>query len=78
MRKGLNHNSQTTSVNDLLHRYTNRQLNLTPGFQRNSVWTPKDRAKLIESIIRNYPIPAIFLYRREEKGKIIYDIIDGK
>lgn len=78
MRKGLNHNSYITSINDLVHRYTNGQLNLNPGFQRNSVWTLKDRAKLIESIIRNYPIPAIFLYRREENGKIIYDVIDGK
>jgi len=62
----------------LVHLYNNRQLNLNPGFQRNSVWTTKDRAKLIESVIRNYPVPAIFLYRREENGKIVYDVIDGK
>lgn len=53
-------------------------LNLSPGFQRESVWTIKDRQKLIDSVIRNYPIPAIFLYRREENGEIIYDVIDGK
>ena len=55
-----------------------RHLNLSPGFQRNSVWTLTDRRKLIDSVLRNYPIPAIFLYRREEKGDIIYDVIDGK
>ena len=55
-----------------------RHLNLSPGFQRQSVWTKKDRQKLIDSIIRNYPIPAIFLYRRKEDGEIIYDVIDGK
>ncbi len=55
-----------------------RHLNLSPGFQRESVWTKKDRQKLIDSILRNYPIPAIFLYRRKENGEIIYDVIDGK
>jgi hypothetical protein len=42
------------------------------------VWTQKDRQKLIDSVLRNYPIPAIFLYRREENGEIIYDVVDGK
>jgi len=78
MRKDLTHNSYPKPVHDLVHLYNNRQLNLNPGFQRNSVWGVKDRAKLIESIIRNYPVPAIFLYRREENGKIVYDVIDGK
>jgi hypothetical protein len=51
---------------------------LEPGFQRQSVWTERDRAKLIDSILRNYPLPAVFLYRREDDGQIIYDVIDGK
>jgi len=78
MRKELNHHSYPKPVHDLVHLYNNRQLNLNPGFQRNSVWSTKDRSKLIESIFRCYPLPAIFLYRREENGKIIYDVIDGK
>ncbi len=38
----------------------------------------KDRAKLIESIIRNYPLPAISLYRRHENGQLVYDVMNGK
>jgi hypothetical protein len=53
-------------------------LNLDPGFQRQSVWNERDRAKLIESILRNYPLPAIFLYKRQEDGVLVYDVIDGK
>lgn len=78
MRKDLSHISNQITVHDLVHRFNNKQLNLNPGFQRNSVWTTKDRVKLIESVINNYPIPAIFLYRREENGRIVYDVIDGK
>lgn len=77
-RSGLTHKTTTKSVLDLLNLYQNDHLNLEPGFQRQSVWTERDRARLIESILRNYPLPAIFLYRREENGKLVYDVIDGK
>ena len=53
-------------------------LNLEPGFQRMSVWTQRDRKKLIQSIFENYPVPSIFLYHREENGMPVYDVLDGK
>jgi len=37
-----------------------------------------DRKKLIESLLQNYPIPSVFLYRQNENGKLRYDVIDGK
>lgn len=66
------------TVQTIIHHYENNQLNLEPGFQRSSVWTESDRSKLIDSILRNYPLPSIFLYKRYEKGNLIYDVIDGK
>lgn len=42
------------------------------------MWTERDRAKLINSILRNYPLPSIFLYCRNKDGNIVYDVIDGK
>lgn len=32
----------------------------------------------MDSIIRNYPLPAIFLYRNQQDGDVVYDVIDGK
>jgi 5-methylcytosine-specific restriction endonuclease McrA len=58
--------------------HEDRQLNLNPGFQRESVWSDRDRAKLIDSILRRYPIPAVFLHERHQEGSIVYDVIDGK
>jgi hypothetical protein len=78
MKLGLSHHSYAKPIHDLINLHEDGQLNLNPGFQRDSVWTTKDRAKLIDSIFRNYPLPAIFLYRREDKGTLIYDVIDGK
>jgi hypothetical protein len=68
----------TKSVIDLVNLYEGGRLNLSPGFQRQSVWKDSDRAKLIDSILRRYPLPAIFLYRREDKGDLVYDVVDGK
>lgn len=66
------------SILNLQNLYQNGHLNLEPGFQRQSVWTEKDRSKLMDSILRNYPLPAIFLYERQEGGSPVYDVIDGK
>lgn len=74
----LRHNFVPRTVQDLMNLYDDGNLNLSPGFQRDSVWTERDRAKLVDSIVRNYPLPSIFLYRSHENGEIIYDVIDGK
>jgi Protein of unknown function DUF262 len=78
MTPSLTHRPETKTVTDILNLFKDGLLNLEPGFQRQSVWSERDRAKLIDSILRNYPIPAVFFYRREEQGQLFYDVIDGK
>ncbi|MGO4881776.1 MAG: DUF262 domain-containing protein [Bryobacteraceae bacterium] len=74
----IRYSAQTRTVQDLAHLFQDGQLNLDPGFQRESVWSGRDRAKLIDSILRRYPIPAIFLHETHKDGSIVYDVIDGK
>jgi len=69
---------ETKTVADLAHLYEKGMLELSPAFQRKSVWLLKDRRKLIDTVARNYPLPAIFLYREEDGGKLRYSVIDGK
>ncbi|MGH7282802.1 MAG: HNH endonuclease family protein [Polyangiaceae bacterium] len=66
------------SVRDLSLSFRHGHLNLEPGFQRRSVWSTADRRRLIQSLISNYPVPSIFLYERNSRGKTIYDVLDGK
>jgi len=66
------------TINELLLIFRNRQMNLEPGFQRKSVWSNMDRRRLVQSILSNYPVPCIFLYQRNHRGRIVYDVIDGK
>lgn len=69
---------ETKTIADLVNLYKADMLDLSPAFQRRSVWTIKDRVKLIDTVIRNYPLPAIFLYRNEDDGRVSYSVIDGK
>jgi 5-methylcytosine-specific restriction endonuclease McrA len=66
------------TINELMLIFRNRQINLEPGFQRRSVWSPLDRRRLMQSILSNFPVPCIFLYCRNHRGQTIYDVIDGK
>lgn len=67
------------SINALLLMYRDGQINLEPGFQRDSVWSRADRRRLIESIVASKPLPNVFLYKRhDERGELKYDVIDGK
>jgi hypothetical protein len=66
------------TLNEMVLLFQHNQINLSPGFQRKSVWSDMDRRRLIQSIISEYPLPNIFLYRRSSRGKTVYDVIDGK
>ncbi|MEA2582149.1 MAG: hypothetical protein QOF33_234 [Thermomicrobiales bacterium] len=63
----------------LLDLYDKGQLDLEPPYQRKSVWSPSDRRFFIDTIMNNYPSPAIFLHRTlDEQGRPTYHVVDGK
>jgi hypothetical protein len=66
------------SVRKIVELYQQGDLELTPQFQRNSVWKNKDRSLLIESMLLRMPVPAIFLYERQVSNRTKFDVIDGK
>lgn len=68
----------TKTINEFILLFKDGQINLEPAFQRKSVWRLPDRKKLIESVFSNFPIPSIFLYKRDDNGELQYDVIDGK
>ena len=74
----IHYQTYTKTVQDLFNLYENGHLNLEPGFQRESIWGIPDQRRLIDSIVRGYPLPSIFLYQRIEDGQFVYDVIDGK
>ena len=74
----LNPRYSALPIRRFIELYEQDDLELTPQFQRNSVWKKRDRALLIESILLGMPIPAIFLYERRVGARTKFDVIDGK
>lgn len=66
------------TVKKILNIYEKGNLNLNPGFQRESVWDDKDKALLIDSIFQNVPLPSILLWKEKRGHKDIYHVVDGK
>ena len=57
------------------------KINLDPQYQRSSkVWSEEKQSFLIDSLVKNFPIPPIFLHEfiDQDSGKTKYDVIDGK
>ena len=52
-----------------------KTINTNPDYQRPSVWTKTQKQLLIDSILRDYDIPKIYLHKKDENN---YDVVDGQ
>lgn len=53
--------------------------NYDPPYQRDyNVWSQRQKSFLIDTILKNFPMPPIFLEQKIIEGKTFYDVIDGK
>lgn len=59
--------------------YKRELLELNPPYQRRSVWNQEYKDFFIDTILQNYPAPAIFLYEEiNANGIAKYNVVDGK
>jgi hypothetical protein len=59
--------------------YKRDRLNLDPPYQRRSVWNQVYKEFFIDTIILDFPAPAIFIYEEiDDEGIATYNIVDGK
>lgn len=63
------------TIEDLLQKIENKEINLRPSYQRNDIWTKKDQRELIDTIKKGFPLPNFFI-RDLENGK--YEMVDGQ
>jgi len=80
MNKFLEVESNSIVISEFYENHTANKYNYNAEYQREKVWNPEKRSFLIDSILKNYPIPPIFLrmYIDENTGITKYDVIDGK
>jgi hypothetical protein len=68
--------SQPTPIQSIYNWFREGKLFVNRRYQRKLVWSLEEKQKLIESILKKYPIPAILIAERETEGGT-YEIIDG-
>jgi hypothetical protein len=62
------------SVGEWISLYERGEIDIHPEFQRFFRWSPKQKSRLIESILLGIPIPQIFVAQREDG---VWDVVDG-
>lgn len=75
-----NFDSRTYSINDFLEWEERKQLEISPKFQRRSVWSPQAKSYLIDTILKDKPLPKIFMRTTTDPKtkKTVREIVDGQ
>lgn len=70
----------TYTINDFLEWNDKDQLVLSPKFQRRSVWKDVAKSFLIDSLLRDKPLPKIFIRQITDvkTRKTIREVVDGQ
>jgi hypothetical protein len=67
---------KTFAAATAVKKIKNGTLDLAPEYQRGSVWTRSRKALLIDSVLRGYDLPKLYL--RESPGQTdAYEVVDG-
>lgn len=70
------------TVQDLLDLKAEAMLYPNPEYQRGPVWSKSQKKSLVDSVLRGYPIPLIYLHyiSKQVAGhqQIRYEVIDGQ
>jgi hypothetical protein len=69
----------TSTVAWFWSRLNDNTLNMKPPFQRNPVWQDTQKAYLIDTILRGYPVPELYLQTVvTAKGEEEHIVVDGQ
>jgi len=77
----LNRNSNSINIATFWENYNLNKYEFSPVYQREGdVWNEIEKSYLIDTILKNFPMPPIFLHQHidNDTGKTVYDVVDGK
>ncbi|WP_445357923.1 DUF262 domain-containing protein [Microbulbifer sp. ANSA005] len=80
MSKVLERASNNITVSTFYEEYLLDKYNMDPAYQRRSVWSDEKKSFFVDSVLKNLPIPPVFLRQNvdDTTGKTTYEVIDGK
>lgn len=62
------------TLESLFLKIEKNNINLSPDFQRNTVWSKRQKCLFIESILLRIPVPVLYLSQDNDGN---YDVVDG-
>src|SRR5687768_12472079 len=72
----------TIEVGKILDLKRKQMMIVNPEYQRGVVWTEAQQKKLVDSVLRGYPIPLIYLHHiKDEAAGLVsqrFEVIDGQ
>ena len=75
----MRYESSTQPITWFRDRYVDETLTLRPPYQRKPVWVAKQKCALIESILKELPVPEIYIQRTTSAvGYTTYAVVDGQ
>lgn len=70
--------ARSYSIADFIEWHENQLLDLSPKFQRRSVWTRAAKSFLIDTVLRGKPMPKVLLTQDLVGKKNVRTVIDGQ
>ena len=70
----------TRTIYELYRRYTKKEIDMSPYYQRKPMWVKPRQSKLIESILLDIPIQVIYLAELDPTNSdgYYYEVVDGQ
>lgn len=70
----------TRTIYELYRRYSKKEIDMSPFYQRKPMWVKTRQSKLIESILLDIPIQVIYLAELEPEvnNNFFYEVVDGQ
>ena len=71
---------ETMTIQDLLNYHARDELNISPWYQRRSVWTRPQKGYLVNTILEHKPIPSLYIRHSLDlqREASIREVVDGQ
>ena len=72
--------ANSVSIRAVMKAHVEGRLRLRPAFQRNLVWNAEQKSYLVDSILRNFPIPELYIHVSDMPGgnDDLMVVVDGQ
>lgn len=70
----------SVSIRTIMKAHVEGRLRLRPAFQRNLVWNKEQKSYLVDSILRNFPVPELYIQVGDAPGSNddLMVVVDGQ